>query len=254
MRLRVLNPGRADGDPVGEPIELSERILSAAQTMERSDERTRLNGLTVQLRAMDPAAIDGDAARVPFWINLYNALFLQCRWLKPMRGNLLRHLRLFGRFAYEVGHHPYTLNLIEHGVLRGNRRPPLGRRSPLRGNDRRLASVVSHPDPRIHFALNCGARSCPPIRPYHRDELDAQLDASTRGYLELETAVDLEKCEVTLPGLMRLYAADFGDRDEQLAFAAGYLPAVQKCVEASGQAVSVRYSRFDWTVTGGLPS
>jgi hypothetical protein len=33
-------------------------------------------------------------------------------------------------------------------------------------------------DPRIHFAVNCAARSCPPIWPeaYTGEELDAQLD------------------------------------------------------------------------------
>jgi Protein of unknown function, DUF547 len=222
--------------------------------MESPEEGARLDALTARLRAADPAAIAGDAARIAFWANLYNALLLHCLWLNPVRGNLLRHLRLFGKFAYEVGWHPYTLNLIEHGVLRGNRRPPLRPRRPMRGADPRLAAAVARPDPRIHFALNCGARSCPPVRSYNRDELDAQLEASTRGYLETETTVDPEMCGVTLPGLMRLYAADFGGCRDQLAFAARYLPAVHECLEAAGQAVKVSYGRFDWTVAGGLPS
>ncbi len=252
--MRVLNPIPTVGDPATEAAELSERILSEARKVERPDERARLHAVAARLCAVDPSTIDGDAARIAFWTNLYNALLLHCLLLRRVRGNLLRHLRLFGSFGYEIGSHRYTLNLIEHGMLRGNRRPPLRPRKPLHGGDPRLAAAVTNPDPRIHFALNCGARSCPPVRRYRRDELGAQLDASTRGYLELETTVDPEKCEVTLPGLMRLYAADFGKRRDQLDFAARYLPAVRECLETAGQAVKLSYARFDWTVAPGLPS
>ena len=47
-------------------------------------------------------------------------------------------------------------------------------------------------DPRIHFALNCGAVSCPPIAVYEGESLDEQLDIATEGFLEGNTIVDKE--------------------------------------------------------------
>ena len=40
-------------------------------------------------------------------------------------------------------------------------------------------------DPRIHFAINCAAKSCPPIRPeaYRGDRIDAQLDDQVRKFV-----------------------------------------------------------------------
>ncbi len=44
--------------------------------------------------------------------------------------------------------------------------------------DPRLAKVVRPVDPRIHFALVCGAKSCPPISVYTADNLDEGLAAA----------------------------------------------------------------------------
>ncbi len=38
------------------------------------------------------------------------------------------------------------------------------------------AQAVQPMDKRIHFALVCGAKSCPPIRVYTPEELDEGLD------------------------------------------------------------------------------
>jgi Protein of unknown function, DUF547 len=100
---------------------------------------------------------------------------------------------------------------------------------------------------RVHFGLNCGARSCPPIRAYTVAELDAQLELATVAYLEAETEIDAARCRVRLPRLMALYAADFGDRAAQLDFAARRLPELAAARNGQGGRLKVRYARFDWT-------
>lgn len=35
-------------------------------------------------------------------------------------------------------------------------------------------------DPRVHFALSCGARSCPPIRAYQPRRIDEELDLAPK--------------------------------------------------------------------------
>lgn len=46
--------------------------------------------------------------------------------------------------------------------------------------------AVQPMDKRIHFALNCGARSCPPIRVYTPEELEEGLDAAAAAFCEGE--------------------------------------------------------------------
>lgn len=247
--IRALNgegprPVAAEPDPVG----LSQQLLGEARRAHSPDRCGGLNELARRLRGVDPARIEGDRSRLAFWINLYNALFLHRTCLRPIRGSVLLQLRLFSTAAYEVGARPYTLNLIEHGVLRGNRRPPYQLRRPLRRGDPRLAAGPSALDPRVHFALNCGARSCPPIHVYEPEAIDEQLDLATRAYLRAEAALDVGRRRVTLPRLMRLYRADFGDRDTQLALAACHLPSVRELRDARGERLAVRYGRFDWSV------
>ena len=138
----------------------------------------------------------------------------------------------------------FSLDQIEHGLLRGNRRPPFGLRRTLAQGDRRLLAAPAQPDPRVHFALNCGARSCPPVRVYTTD-VDTELGEVTRAYLAAETAQDPARRMLVLPGLMKLYRRDFGKRDAIIRFAAAHLPESGWIEEAGGD-LRLRFSRFDW--------
>lgn len=230
-----------------EPVALSRALLSEARSLSDADECRRLDQFGSQLHDVKPAEIAGDQARIAFWVNLYNALVLHCLCLKPLQGSLLWHLRLFDRVAYRVGGHDYPLNVIENGVLRVNRRPPLRPRPPLRDSDPRLGSAPSELDPRVHFALNCGARSCPPINSYDSDELDAQLELATASYLRQETRVDADRGRAVLPRLLRMYRQDFGDRRARLEFVAARVPELRELL-VSRRGVRARYAPFDWTV------
>jgi hypothetical protein len=245
VRARVLNATAAPAQL--DAIALSREILGVAQAIAEPGRCAPLDALAGQLYGIAPQLIDGDAARIAFWTNLYNALVLHCLCLEPVHGSLLRHLRLFDRIAYRVGGHDYPLNVIENGLLRTNRRAPLRLRRPLRIGDPRLAAAPARIDPRIHFALNCGARSCPPIRSYAPATLDARLEQATRAYLEAETVLEPDRRRVRLPRLMRIYAADFGDRARQLQFASRYLPTVADWLHETDARVRVGYGRFDWT-------
>ncbi len=248
--MKILNPvaDKRSAATALAPAELSQEILREARAIRAPQQCALLDELTRQLHVVDPIGIEGDGARIAFWANLYNALLLHWLCLRPVRGSMLRQLRLFAKIAYEVGGRAYTLNLIEHGVLRRNRRPPLHLKRPMADSDPRLAGAPCRLDPRIHFALNCGARSCPPVQTYDARRLDEQLEMSARAYLQAETALDQERCRITLPRLMRLYAADFGTSEEQLEFAAGYLPEVADCRERRSGRIKVSYGRFDWAV------
>ena len=42
---------------------------------------------------------------------------------------------------------------------------------PFGEGDPRLSLALERAEPRIHFALNCGAKSCPPIKTYSADSV-----------------------------------------------------------------------------------
>ena len=245
MAAKLLNP--SPRPLLAAPVELSGALLAAAR--EPADGPDEVAALAGALHEVAPGELLGDDRRIAFWINVYNALFLHEMLERPRQGNLLRHLRLFDRAAYRVGDATYTLNQIEHGVLRRNARAPSALRRPFRRGDRRRAAAPSQLDPRIHFALNCGARSCPPLRFYDDAGLDAQLRLATRSYIEQETGVDRERGALTLPRLMRIYRADFGDRRAQIAFAARHLPEVASLLPRI-DTLELGYAEYDWTIAG----
>lgn len=72
---------------------------------------------------------------------------------------------------YNIGGYDYSLNQIEHGMLRGNQKPPYNLFRTFGERDPRIKLCLKL-DPRIHFALVCGAKSCPPIRIYTPENLE----------------------------------------------------------------------------------
>jgi hypothetical protein len=46
--------------------------------------------------------------------------------------------------------------------------------APFSSSDARMANALEKAEPRIHFALNCGAKSCPPIKTYSAENVRKQ--------------------------------------------------------------------------------
>ena len=181
-------------------------------------------------------------------MNLYNALVRHELARSPREGSLLRHRRFFRETTYELAGCEYSLDVIEHGLLRRNARPPLRLRRLLRADDPRLLAAPARLDPRIHFALNCAAASCPPIRSYSEAELDAQLDLATRAYVGAKTSIG--RRGVTMPYLIRLYRSDFGHRSERVEFVVDHLPLAraEQLREVIAAGARFAYGGYDWTI------
>ena len=146
-----------------------------------------------------------------FWINLYNVLTLQAVVEHGHPGsNPLKQLPFFTRKNWVIGPHRFSLDDIEHGILRGNRRNPFFPFKPFEAADPRLGWSLPL-EPRIHFALNCGAKSCPPIGVYTAELLEEQLELATHSFLQSE--VEIDGNVLRLSALLKWYQADFGGRD-----------------------------------------
>ncbi|MFP3853525.1 MAG: DUF547 domain-containing protein, partial [Anaerolineales bacterium] len=179
----------------------------------------RLTGALSACRLQDLGDRD---QRLAFWINLYNALILDAI-IRFQIGDRVP-FRLFLKAAYEVCGYRFSADVIEHGVLRGNRPHPVYRLRMLTPDDPRAATAIDPFDPRIHFALNCGARSCPPIRFYIGDQIDQQLTQATASFLQGGGAqVDLEQSTLRLSPIFKWYQHDFGGRKEMLNLVASHL-------------------------------
>jgi hypothetical protein len=93
-----------------------------------------------------------------------------------------------------------------------------------------LPIALDTPEPRIHFALVCGAKSCPPIKTYTHENLDEELDTATQAFLEdSKCIVDIERREVSLSMILRWYRIDFGTNNaEMLEWVHHHLPPGKK--------------------------
>ena len=183
------------------------------------------------------------AAALAFWLNLYNAgtqLLLERR---PERyESPLRALRFFRADCVTVAGTTLSLDDVEHGILRGSGSSIgfgyLPRLFPGAFERRYRLETV---DPRIHFALNCGAASCPAIRHYEPDRVDEQLDLATRSYLDSTVDYDPDAAVVTVPRLFLWYRGDFGGGSGIREFLRAY-DAVPE-----GANPRIRHLTWDWT-------
>ncbi len=203
------------------------------------------------LDRFDPNVLPTEEARRAFWINLYNALVLDAVITFGVRQSVtegrLGMLAFFRRAAYSVDGKRVSLEDIEHGILRANRGNPYVPGVHFSSGDRRLAWALPL-DPRIHFALNCGGRSCPPIRSYSPQRLDEQLDIAARSFVDGTLEITEGREQVTVSKIMSWYERDFGGRDGMVDFLIRHLPEDyrREYLETNRQNLRLEYRPYDW--------
>ena len=149
-----------------------------------------------------------DEDKKAFWTNIYNAYYQILRIHKKQTKPRIYSARLF-----VIGREKMSLDDIEHGILRRFRyKYSLGFfANPFASKFIRL-HAVEQIDYRIHFALNCGAKSCPPISFYNPEQLEQQLDLATKSFLEQESDIDHSSRKIATTTLFKWFYWDFGGR------------------------------------------
>ncbi len=141
-----------------------------------------------------------------FWINIYNSFF---QILRKHYG--LSKPDVFRKKLIHIAGFSFSLDDIEHGILRKYRyKFSLGYLPNPFAPSIIKKLAVTEIDYRIHFALNCGAKSCPPIAFYHYKNLDSQLEMATLSYLESETEVLADVKVIQISKLFQWFKGDFG--------------------------------------------
>ncbi len=216
------------------PVERSKRYLDAVRAGDPERARQQLEAID----ADDLRGLTGDG-RLAFWINTYNAATQDALRADPERFENRR--RFFSTPIVTVGGTELSLDTIEHGILRRSQwKYGLGYLPDPFPSTFVRRHRVEELDPRIHFALNCGAAACPAIAPYDPERIDEQLDDATETYLRSETVNN--EGTVRVPRLLLWYRGDFGGGSgiRQLLRKHGVIDA--------GANPSIRYRAYDWSL------
>lgn len=192
-----------------------------------------LDRLVAQVKASRPSTL-GHNARIAFWINAYNLLTLDLvRRHLPIEG-----IKDIGSFFAPVWKielatiegRSITLDTIEHEILR-----PEG-------------------DPRIHGAIVCASKSCPPLarRPFRPQSLNADLDRAMRAWLASPAkgvAIDRSRKEVRVSKIFQWFEEDFAAKAGVRATIARYVPPADATwLRGPGRLAPFRYFEYDWTL------
>jgi hypothetical protein len=106
-------------------------------------------------------------------------------------------------------------------------------------------------DPRIHFALNCASKGCPPLasEPYRGPTLDRQLDAAVSAFINDPSRYRFGGDTLYLSMIFKWYASDF--KDGVLAFIRSHAEGnLRDALTARGDKIKIGYMDYDWSLNG----
>jgi hypothetical protein len=170
------------------------------------------------------------AVQFAYWVNLYNAETLRIvLGAYPVRSILAIRPGLFSfgpwkKRSLSIAGVPLSLDDLEHQILRPQFR-----------------------DARVHYALNCASLGCPNLRrePWRGANLDADLDAAARAFVNHPRGVRQVVRGVRLSSIYKWYRADFGGEDAAvLAHIRRY--AAESLQSVLTAAVRIAGYGYDW--------
>ena len=135
--------------------------------------------------------------KMAYWINAYNAFTVKLIVDNYPTKSILNFDggKTWDVKRIKLGDKKYSLNQIENDILR-----------------------PQFKDPRIHFAINCAAQSCPPLlnQAYTADNLEATLEARTKAFVNDPKYNSLSASKAQVSKIFDWYGVDFGDLKKYL--------------------------------------
>ena len=130
--------------------------------------------------------------KMAYWINAYNAFTIK---LIVDNYPVTSITKLHNGKPWDVqwitlGNKTYSLNNIENDILR-----------------------PQYKDARIHFAVNCAAKSCPPLlnRAWTAQNLHANLELQTKNFINNPKYTVISEKKADISKIFEWYATDFGN-------------------------------------------
>lgn len=159
--------------------------------------------------------------QIAFWINLYNMFTLKLICDNPQVKSIKDIPDAWDKKWIKIGKHLYSLNQIEHEILR-----------------------TKYPDPRIHFAVNCAALSCPKLlnHAYFPATLNKTLDQVTGEFINNNKHNQLTPDSAKFSSIFSWYYDDF----------IKYITFVQFVNKYStvklNASVKIEYNEYNWAL------
>jgi hypothetical protein len=178
--------------------------------------------------------------RLAFWINVYNAYTIRQINAHEERDSIrninktLGLLPLKGPWSEKMvraAGRTLSLDDVEHEIIR-----------------------KEFDEPRIHFALVCAARGCPPLRgeAYTGARLEEQLEGQARAFLlhtPEKNRIDVAERVVWVSPILVWYKDDFGGTDAALGrYLARFWPEGPPKELLSSGRFRLRETPYDWTL------
>ena len=186
------------------------------------------------------ATVDADNYKLAFTINLYNMIVRHAMLRRGVASTNWARLKWFDAVTVNVGGRRYSLNDLENGVLRMNSK------TPFHFSKHNVPSPLSKREPRIHFALNCGARSCPPVKLFTPFAVRQELEIATQAFLEMDENMQVEGQVLRLSKIFSWYKSDFGDvKDFVLANGRAGEPKLEM-LRGANRIRKVEFLFYDW--------
>jgi len=151
---------------------------------------TKLKSYTGLLSKNPPKNNWSKEESMAYWINAYNA-FTVSLILKNYPVNSIMEIndgKAWDLKFIQIGGKNYSLNNIEHDILR-----------------------VKYPDPRIHFAVNCAAQSCPKLnnQAFTAENLESNLSRLANEFINNGSKNKLSGNPIKVSKLFDWYKEDF---------------------------------------------
>lgn len=126
--------------------------------------------------------------KLAYWINAYNAFTVKLILNHYPVGSIRDINKPWDTDFIKIGDKTYTLNQIEHDIVR-----------------------PTFKEARIHFALVCAAKSCPPLlnRAFTADKLESQLENRTKSFLNNSAFNEISANQLNVSSLFDWYKEDF---------------------------------------------
>lgn len=197
-------------------------------------EEAQLDAALEAMARVDPAALSPQA-QFAYYINVYNAWTLKLI-LEHYPG--IHSIKEAGSFFRSPWKRQFvrlrdgvvSLDDIEHGILRPR-----------------------FHDPRVHFAVNCASKSCPPLAdaPYRGETLDAQLNAATRAFVNDPKNTFFKDGALHVSRIFDWYGEDFGGEPGVWAFIRRFADAPLAREMDAAPRHELVYDPYDWSLNGG---
>jgi hypothetical protein len=203
----------------------------------KAQDKKTLDDLRRQMATVDVQTLSRPD-QFAYWINLYNISVVgivvdnyPVESIRDLSTDPIVRINIFKKPLVDTKRGKVSLNDIENEKVR-----------------------EGFKDPRIHFAINCAAKSCPPIRPepYEGAKINAQLEDQTRKFLNGPNGVRVEKrgggVKVHTTKVMDWFGDDFKKwGGGQIEFIIRYVTAdKRKQIEAAGNQVDLEFDDYSW--------